>query len=424
MRAAPGALLFAVLYAACGGGDRTSKPAVPHTASAAIGTYEDGSGRLGIAALTTIRSEGGAGPDVDWQLELERDGAPLGAPAIYAAGATYSVTSFPDVAPAAGTTYAVTAAGDGYSLSSSAMLGYEPSLPTPSVALALDGGSLGWAAVAGAAAYSCVLTSGGAVHLQQVSTTTGCDVAALPEGSFLASIQALSADPEALGVGAAPAMPATFDVSHVRLGLLRRASSASLVLRAAGGRVDYGLVPGLAIWVGLAGPNGAPDGGAWSIEVTGPNLPASNPLRFDIQANFTWRVVWAYGLSPDPGLYTLVATNGVESVTTRFAIAPPQPLPLPGGVSATGQQRGAARVTWSPVEGAKAYFAAAWLGNSFVAGQWVTGTSADFLDGTFARGVTYDVFVAAVDVDVTANAAPTRVSASENSYTPASFTAP
>ncbi len=219
-------------------------------------------------------------------------------------------------------------------------------------------------------------------------------------------------------------MPTSFDVSHVRLGLLRRATGAPLVLRAAGGRIDYGLVPGLAIWVGLAAPDGSPDGGAWSIEVTGPNLPASDPLRFELQANFTRRLVWAYGVPPDSGLYTLVASKGLESVTTRFAVAPPEPLPIPGGVSATGQQRGAARVTWSPVVGAQSYFAAVWLGSSFVAGQWVTGTSADFLDGTFTSGVTYDVYVAAVDVDVTADAPPTRVCASENSYTPASFTAP
>jgi hypothetical protein len=219
-------------------------------------------------------------------------------------------------------------------------------------------------------------------------------------------------------------MPPSFHVSEARLGLLRRASGAPLVLRAAGGRIDYGLVPGLAIWVGLSAPDGSPDGGAWSIAVTGPGLPPSDPLRFDLQANFTKRLVWAYGSPPDSGLYTLVASNGVESITTRFAIAPPTPLPLPEGASASGDAKRGAHVTWNGVPGALSYFVYAELGSSYVAGQWVTGTSADFLAGTFTSGSTYDVYVAAVDFDARAGPPPTRVSVSENSYAPASFTAP
>ncbi|WP_242342080.1 hypothetical protein [Anaeromyxobacter terrae] len=415
-------ILGGIVAAACSGGS-TSEPAVPYTATAALGTYEDGSGRLGLAALTTVRSDAGAGPDSDWLLGVVRDGASLGPPATYASGAGYAVAYWPDVAPADGR-FEIVASSGGQTLKAVATLAGATPLAVPLAALSLDGTRLEWADVAGAEAYACVLTAGGTIQEQQVSAATGCDVSALPEGSYLASIQALGADPTALEPGVAPAMPASFHVSQARLGLLGRASGAPLVLRAAGGRIDYGLVPGLAIWVGLSAPDGAPDGGAWSIAVTGPDLPASDPLRFELPANFTKRLVWAYGLPPTPGLYTLVASDGVESVTTQFAIAPPLPLPLPGGVSASGDAKRGAHVTWDGVPGAQSYFASVWLGSSYVAGQWVTGTSADFLAGTFTSGSTYEVYVTAADFDVTAGPPPTRVSASENSYTPARFTSP
>jgi hypothetical protein len=213
-------------------------------------------------------------------------------------------------------------------------------------------------------------------------------------------------------------------VSQARLGLLRRAAGASLVLRAAGGRIDYGLVPGLAIWIGLAAADGSPDGAAWSIEVMGPNLPGSDPLSFTLPANFTQRLVWVYGLPPDPGLYTVNASSGVELVTTQFAIGAPAPLPLPDGVTIDTPGSGTVRVRWNAVPGAQSYLAAGWLGSTFVAGQWVSGTEALFPAGTFTSGTTYDVYVTATDAAMAGGTPPTRVSASENSYTPTSFVAP
>jgi hypothetical protein len=420
-------LLVGIVAAACGDGS-TSEPPHPYTASAALsaalGTYEDGSGRLGLAALTTIRSDTGAGPESAWLLDVVRDGASLSGPAAYAADAGYAVSHWLDVAPVGGATFEIVASSGGQTLTTVATLADATPLAVPLAALSLDGTRLQWGDVAGAEAYSCVLTANGTIQGQQVSAAAGCDVSAVPAGSYLVSVQALGADPTALDTAVAPAMPPSFHVSQARLGLLRRAAGPPLVLRAAGGRVDYGLVPGLAIWVGLAAPNGSPDGGAWSIAVTGPRLPASDPLQFELPANFTKRLVWAYDLPPEPGLYTLVASSGLESITTQFAIAPPLALPLPDGVSASGDARRGARVTWSRVPGAQSYFASAWLGSSYVAGQWVTGTSADFLAGTFTSGLTYEVYVAAADFDVTAGPPPTRLSVSENSYTPARFTAP
>lgn len=425
IRVAESILVVSLLASGCGGEGREQAPvAQAHTLRATVGTYDDGAGRIGIAALTTIRSDLGQGPETGWTVTVARSGAPVAQAASYAANASYSVSSWIDVAPVAGSTYDVVATDGAETLTATAILGEGSPLALPAPVLTLDGTRLDWPAVSGATAYGCVLTSGGAVHLQAISSTAGCDLAALPTGGLLTSVRALSGDPGTLSPDAAPALPARFDVSEARLGLLRRIVGAPLVLRAAGGRIDYGLVPGLAIWMGLAAPDGAPDGGVWSIEVTGPNLPSTDPLRFDLLANFTQRMVWVYGLPPEPGLYTLTARAGAESIATQFAVSPPQPLPLPEGVVAVGKTGGSARLSWSAVLGAQSYFASAWLGATFVAGQWVTGTTADFPNGTFASGATYDAYVTASDVDMSGGAPPTRVSASENSYTPASFTAP
>jgi len=421
-RAARAIVALSIAATACGGGGGSAPP--PYGAGAALGAYEEGSGRTGVAALVTIRGETGGGPDGAWTLGLARDGQPVGGAAAYAALATYALVSWPDVAPTPGGTYEVLASDGERTLSAPAVLAAGAPLAVPAPGLSLDGTRLEWPAVDGAAAYACRLSAGAAIHLQRISPDAACDLAALPAAGYLASIQALSADPEALAGGPAPALPARFDVSQARLGVLRREAGAPLALRAAGGRLDYGLVPGLALWMALAAPDGAPGGGVWSIEVTGPNLPPADPLRFELLANFARRMVWAYDLPPAAGLYTLTARSGAEAVTTQFVIGAPEPLPLPGGVSAQGQAGGAARFTWDAVPGARSYLAAAWMGAYFVAGQWVAGTEARFPDGTFTPGNAYDVYVTATDADMSGVAVPTRVSASENSYTPASFIAP
>jgi len=223
------------------------------------------------------------------------------------------VASWPDVAPTPGGSYEILASDGERTISAPAALAGGPPLAVPAPGLSLDGTRLEWPAVDGAAAYACRLSAGAAIHLQRISPDAACDLAALPAAGYLASIQALSADPEALAAGPAPALPARFDVSQARLGVLRREAGAPLALRAAGGRLDYGLVPGLALWMALAAPDGAPGGGVWSIEVTGPNLPPADPLRFELLENFTRRMVWAYDLPPAPGLYTLTARSGVEA---------------------------------------------------------------------------------------------------------------
>jgi hypothetical protein len=416
------AIAFILVVAACGGGGTEPRPT--HVLRATVGSHDDGSGLPGMAALTTIRDAAGAGPDLPWAIGLTRDGARLGADAAYGAGAAYAISDWPGVTPAGGLVYGVVASDGSAALGADALLPDGAPLALPAPVLAADGARLEWPAVAGAAAYACVGTSAASIDVQAISTTAACDVAALPAGAYRFRVEALSADPRALAAGAAPELPARFDVSTARLGLLRRSAGEPLVLRAAGGRIDYGLNPGLAIWVGLADASGAPDGGTWSIEVTGPGLPPSHPLAFALPANFTRRMVWAYDLPPEPGVYTLTARAGVEVVSTQFAIGAPEALPLPDGVATQTPGSGTVKATWNAVPGARSYLAAAWLGSAFVAGQWVAGTEALFPAGTFTPGTTYDVYVTATNADMAGGTPPVRVSASENSYTPASFTAP
>jgi hypothetical protein len=415
-------IAFALVVAACGGGGTEPEPT--HVLRATVGSHDDGSGLPGMAALTTIRTAAGEGPDAAWTIGLTRGGARLGADGGYGAGAAYAISAWPAVTPAAGLVYRVVASDGTAALAAEALLPDGAPLALPAPALAADGTRLEWPAVERAAAYACVGTSGASVDVQEISTTASCDVAARPAGPYRFQVDAFSADPRSIPAGASPELPARFDVSSARLGLFRRAVGESLVLRAAGGRIDYGLTPGLAIWVGLADASGAPDGGTWSIEVTGPNLPPSDPLAFTIPANFTRRMVWAYDLPPDPGLYTITARSGLEVVSTQFAVGAPEVLPLPDGLSVQTPGSGTVKVVWSAVPGARSYLAAAWLGSAFVAGQWVAGTEALFPAGTFTAGQLYDVTVTATSADMSGGEPPVRVSASENSYTPASFTAP
>lgn len=55
---------FGVVAAGCSGGDDRS----PVTVHASVGTYEDGSGGLGVAALAAIRDDAGESPDRAFKL--------------------------------------------------------------------------------------------------------------------------------------------------------------------------------------------------------------------------------------------------------------------------------------------------------------------------------------------------------------------
>src|SRR6266704_2138170 len=158
IRLADWVLVVSLLASGCGG-ERREPDAVAqaHALRATVGTYDDGAGRIGIAALTTIRADQGQGPDAAWALMLMRNGAPISQTLSYAASATYSVSSWLDVAPLANATYDVVATDGAETLTASAILGEGSPLALPAPVLALDGTRLDWPVVTGATAYACVL---------------------------------------------------------------------------------------------------------------------------------------------------------------------------------------------------------------------------------------------------------------------------
>src|SRR5512133_1708009 len=85
----------------CGGGSSgsSSPPFVPFVLQATGGTYTDGSGRVGLAVLATLRDAGGAGPQVAWSGTLS-DGTGELATILYDASgsSSWSALTWPDVA--------------------------------------------------------------------------------------------------------------------------------------------------------------------------------------------------------------------------------------------------------------------------------------------------------------------------------------
>jgi hypothetical protein len=87
---------------ACGGGDG---PAAPRYAlQARVGTYNDGSGRLGLTLLATVRGADGLGPVAPLPVSVRDGDGAVALATEYAASAegSYLAVWRPDVAPSAG----------------------------------------------------------------------------------------------------------------------------------------------------------------------------------------------------------------------------------------------------------------------------------------------------------------------------------
>ncbi len=417
------------LQVACGG---SSEQPSPYALQASAGVYGDGSGRLGLSLLATLRDGRGAGPDAAWSLVLAGPAGSLVAQEQYPGGSTlgsYAAWWWPDQAPVAGP-YQLTASGGDWSLPLEVDLASGLGFEVPQLALSADGGQLTWPAVAGAASYECqAFGSDGSLQLSAISTAPGCDLSALPPGAYSASVLALSADLSALAASTAqrPSLPARFDVAEARLALLRpQVGAPAMRAAAAGGALDSGnATRSLAIWLSIANADGTPTPVAWSVEVVGPNLPVAAPLTFGYGANLPRQLVWSYDVPASPGIYSFTATSTAGALAGSFAVGTPPPLDIPQGVVANAGAQGSATVDWTPVAGARSYLASAWdhLSGAFVAGAWVAAPPASFPQGTFAAGSSYDVYVDATDADMVGGQVPTQVAVSENTYQPATFAA-
>ncbi len=419
------ASVVAGALAACGGG---SSRAGAYALQARAGTYDDGSGRLGLAVLATVRDASGAGPAAPSSASIA-DGAGTLAAAQYAGPGpgSYAAWWWPEIAVRTGEPYVLTV-GDGpdalrVSLPGPAAGGVPVAVPV----VAADASRIDWPAVPGAASYACRVYAGGALQLDAVSRAPGCDLSALPPGGYEASILAFGADLVELAASAspAPALPARFDVSEARLGLARPSpGGAGLRLLAAGGAFDFGTSQrGLAAWVSISNTDGTPTSQAWTVSIVGPGLPASAPATFDYFAYLPRQMSWSYDVPATPGTYAITATSGATALSTTVSVGFPPSLPFVLDAAATPGVQGSADVTWTPVQGARAYLVDVWdaaLGQR-AQSMWVPAPPAQFPHGSFVAGGTYRVYVAATDADMSGATTPTQVSVSEYPYLFATF---
>lgn len=417
-------LLSALAVAGCG---RSSSAA--WNLSTTLGAYDDGSGRLGIAILQTLRANTSQGAGGPWTVTLRHESGVTVSYAYDAPGSSsYEATWRLDSAPLAGH-WEIEAVSGGEVVRSSADLGNGSSLAPPVVSLSPDGGVLEWTAVAGAAAYVCRVYASGVLQLEAASGATSCDLSALPPGAYHASVLALSYDPSALALdtAAAPVLPRRFDVSEARIGLSRPSGTGpARALRAVGGAYDNGVGPrSLTVWLSLLGAEGAVVSSDWRVEIVGPGLPAVAPMTFAYRTGYPRIMVWAVGMGAAIGTYTATATSGAETAVAQFTVGAPAWLPMPTGVIAMDGAQGAATARWDAVAGGVNYLASAYdaATGELVASQWTPATETDFAAGTFAAGRRYDVYVAVADVDMVGGVAPTQVSVAENVFDFATFVA-
>lgn len=395
----------------------------------ALGVFGDGSGRLGLAFLQTLRDELGSGAGAPWTVTLRHESGVALAYTYDAAGAgSYVATWRFDTAPLTGR-WEIEAVSDAEVVRAEAELGSGAGLPPPVISLSADGSVIEWSEVAGAATYLCRVYASGVLQLESWLTAPACELTALPPGAYSASIVALSHDPTTLLADpvASPTLPTRFDVSEARLGFTRTdGSSPARTLRAVGGAYDNGVGPrSIAFWLALQSADGTPVTSDWQVEVVGPGLTAEHPLTVTYWAGFPRLMAWAVGLNAAVGTYTATATSGDEVAVAQFTVGAPDWLGMPSGVVATDGAQGAARVEWVAVPGAVNYLASAYdaVTGELVASQWTPATETDFVPGTFTAGRSYDVYVAVSDVDMVGGVIPTQVSVAENVFDYSTFVA-
>ncbi len=416
---------------ACSCGGSSSAPPPGYALQARLGVYQDGSGRAGLAVLATLRDGAGAGPPAPWSASVSDADGTLAVAEYAGAGAgSYSAWWWPEVAVRDGVGYNLTLS-DGEASLSTAMEGSTAGgLDLASPALSADASRIDWPPVAGAASYACRVYQAGALQLDAIAAEPGCDLSALPPGGYEASILATSADFAGIAASESqtPALPSRFDVSESRLGFVRPDGGApALEMLTAGGAFDFGTSKrGLAVWVAIRQPDGTPTSQSWTVSIIGPGISAEAPATFEYFASLPRQMAWSYDIPATPGSYALTATSGSTGLSGTFTVGYPPSLPFVFDEVATAGTNGSAEVTWTPVEGARAYLVEAWerVDSVWVQVQsmWVAGPPAQFPSSTFTVGHTYDVYVAATDADMSGGATPTQVSVSEYPYIHASFT--
>lgn len=396
---------------------------------------DSGSGVVGPALLTTVRDATGAGPSVPWFAAIFADGLPLltGTMSYDAPGpGSYVAWAWPhpEVESASSLELAT-----GPSFGTAAYVPFAAAPPStvgiPAPRLSADGQRIEWPAVPGAVTYRCTVVSatlGVTASIERVGPERACDMSALPAGSYLGAVEALSFDLAALAAStsAVPDLPDRFDVSVGYIGVVRRAGSEPpLQMLVAGGVVTMGGYSFLATWISITDPSGTPAPNSWSLSYMErgtdyytywATYPAATARSLEVRNS---------DYLATRGRFIMRASAGPSLLYVDFIVGAPAELVAPTDVVATGAALGAATVDWTPVAGARSYLVRAWdtWGYRWASECPTEGPPLTFPAGTFLPGTSYEVYVVATDADLIGGTVPTQVGAAENAV-PAIFTAP
>jgi hypothetical protein len=388
------------------------------------GTLNDGSGVTGLTVLATLRDDTGYGPGgaAGWQIEITGPGinSPLVVSYEDGSASSYSTWWWEQLDPQTGT-YTATATDGTTTLIYDFTIQAGSNLSQPAANIA--GSTVSWNPVAGAGSYYYEVTDGSGVtaaygYIESDSLLTQYSFAlpdVLPDGSYLVSVYALTADRLALAADSAawPSLPAQENDSCKTIDFVQGGTDSGYVLDARGGVLYEGAVSttdyyGLVIWASIlttTAPETAP-AADWAVTVTGPGI--ADPITFTYPKTDSHYIYWDFGVEPASGEYTVSAISSASTTTlsTTFTIAnTTSKLPLATGVTGTATSGGGASVTWNSVSGAGSYYVNIWAdaGGAYteIAGGWVNATSAIVPSGTLTSGVTYDVYVTACQLDMT-----------------------
>lgn len=422
-----------ILALACGPGELPSEEILVEKPDGyglhlevAPGTWTDGSGAVGLALLVTLRDAEGRGPESAWKFTLADESGKLPIEGIYDAPelGSHGAYWWPDFPVAFSQRYWLIARdAEGHELSRSFISTGKTIKPAE---LLLSGGSLTWERAYGAHAYACEARSGNALALRHTAVEPGCDLSALPAGSYSGTVLGYSKDLAEISANteARPPLPPSFNVSEARLAFtLGAGGHAELDFRSAGGAIHYGTSqPGLAVWVALGGA--AQVHSAWTVSVTGPGISGSAPASFYVTPQSARTLVWFYDVPASLGSYAVTAEAGATTLQSSFRVAGAVPLELPSGLTL---DNGGAQPTarWSAVAEARSYLLSTWDQSTGerVGAKWTNKTEAGVPGDELVSGATYDVYVAAASIDMTQESNAFGVRVSEDAYKPVSFTA-
>ncbi len=450
-------VILLLFLTSCGGGKGSSTPSNVgggYTLQVSGGTLNDGTTSKGLVVLATLRNSGGMGPGAAAGWTITITGPGIGSPLTVnyddGSSSSYITWWWERFNPQPGNYTAKATNG-------ATTLTYNFSVDTSFISqpdLQYVGNTVSWNPVAGAGSYyyQVIDSSGtpvspyfGYLDGGSVSYSFSLDSTLLPSGGYQIEVFAhtksrvdLMNDP-----AASPYLPSPENVSVSRLDFVAGSSGSGYTLDARGGVLYEDEYPvgthhyGLVIWTSLLTntTSPTPPAGDWTMTVTGPGI--STPIVFIYPGTYSHYIWWDFGAVPGAGTsYTVTAvSSGGTSISQPFTIPNvTSKLPVATGLTATATNGGGATVIWSAVTGANSYYVNVWtdVGGVYteIAGSWVASISAVIPNGTLTKGVSYDVYVTACQLDMTdMKSVPlpvtpgTQVDMSDTYYTYYTFTA-